>query len=396
MFQFALKLLIGLLIIDLAVIIHELGHYLAARALEVGVETLSLGIGPKLLSRMSGCTEYRLSLIPLGGYCRLQGSVDYLRPGAHSEAAPPLRRLSVYLSGPLMNLLIAFLLFLLASALPVERLSDPCYMTPASEYPSLFPEGAKQEGVRKGDLALSSGSYAFKDFQDFEYFLSLQKGKAVPLTVLRDGEITETVLIAEDGKYGLTRLRKPVVGRSESGLFLPGDVIVSLNGHAVEWDLDVYQLDEDELELVILRDGSLIQVRTSSLPFSWESGERKARDPGNPFASALKKLVSAFKAFSREDAAGGPVRTAESLGSIASLGFGTSFSSGLRSISSLLAMISLSLAALNLLPLPLLDGGEALLCAFERIKGKALQPGPALALRAAGIIALALIILAAL
>ena len=160
MLQTLIFLIIGLLGIGLVIFVHELGHFAAARIFHVDVEVLSYGFGPRLLSYHGSKTEYRISAIPFGGYCRMKGSIDLtkaLRDNASSLdvaeegsyfAVRPSRRFLIYLAGPLANFLAAALILSISSMIPVNRLSDPAYITPISLYPGLFGEAPRQPGRR--------------------------------------------------------------------------------------------------------------------------------------------------------------------------------------------------------------------------------------------------------
>ena len=131
-----LLLAVGLIAIGIMLFIHELGHFAVARLFDVDVEVLSFGIGPKLIAYQGKRTEYRISLIPFGGYCRMQGSLDLTKAlqdnartldkaeaGSYFSASP-IKRFLIYLAGPLTNFILAVLLLSAASMIPVERLSD--------------------------------------------------------------------------------------------------------------------------------------------------------------------------------------------------------------------------------------------------------------------------------
>ena len=145
MLTYILFLIIGLLGIGLVIFLHELGHFIVARLLKVDVEVLSYGMGPRIFSIYGRKTEYRLSAIPFGGYCRMSGSIDLMKAlkdesksmdkterGSYFGTTPFVRFL-IYLAGPLMNFMLAAALLSIAASIPVERLSDPAIVTPISE-----------------------------------------------------------------------------------------------------------------------------------------------------------------------------------------------------------------------------------------------------------------------
>ncbi len=423
MLRYFFFLAIGLLGIGFIIFLHELGHFAAARFLKVDVEVLSYGMGPKIFSIYGRKTEYRISAIPFGGYCRMNGSLDLMKAlkddakvfdkteAGSYFATTPFVRFLIYLAGPLMNYIIAILMLSLSAAIPVERLSDPAVITPITEYEDLFGNTVRQESIRKGDVLVSSGNHTFIDWQDAEDFIREHSGEAIPIVLLRDGETVSTEIIptqSENGYvYGITNLQECVIGRSLSADFLPDDRIVMANGKEIEYTLDLYSIDEDELHLVIERDGNLIErtVVDGNLPFSWKSGMRSSPESSHPFQYGIRRAtemgISALKALGAlltlhlEDALEvitGPVKAAESIGNITVLAFSESAFSGLRTALMLLAMVSLSITIGNTLPIPTFDGGQMLINIIEMIKGKALSPRTYVSLQIAGMI-LALVII---
>lgn len=425
MLMHLLLLAIGLIVIGLVLFFHELGHFAVARLFNVEVEVLSFGLGPRILSYQGKRTEYRISAIPFGGYCRMHGSLDLtkaLQDNARTLdkaeagsyfAASPWKRFAIYLAGPLSNFLLAVLLLYAAALIPVERLSDEAYVTPISEYSELFGSDITQEGIMKGDKILSSGRREFLDWQDAESFFSAQSGEIIPLTVLRDGKKTETILTpkrTEDGwAYGIALLQKPVIGRTLSEEFMPGDVVVAIDGIPVSSTYDIYSYGKESFTLTIERDGKLMEryIEGGSLPFAWKSGTRISRDSYAPLMHAVERsselfistlsALGAFLTFHFEEALEvitGPVKAAESIGTITTEAFAISERSGIRGVLQLLAIISVSLSAGNILPIPTFDGGQMLMALYEAVRRKALSPRTYVMLQIIGMV-LALLIMAA-
>lgn len=410
-------ILLGLLAIGIMLFLHELGHFLVARLFDVGVDVLSFGIGPKLVSYHGKRTEFRISMIPFGGYCRMQGSLDLTKALQDNEknldkaedgsyfSASPFKRFLIYLAGPLANFVLALILLTLSAMIPVERLSDEAYITPVTAYPSLFHSAIEQPNVMKGDKLIASGDRAFIDWQDAEGFIREHSGEMIPITVLRNGKIIETSLIpveTDDGwAYGIALLQPAVVGSSDSEDFLPGDRIISIDGKDVVSTYDVYENEGSSFTLTIERSGTTLERRIEDghLPFSWKSNIRIAGDGGNPLSSALKRssemfsstlaALGAFLTFHFEEALRvitGPVKAAESIGHITVEAFAVSQNSGIRGLLQLLAIISISLSAGNILPIPTFDGGQMLMALFECIRRKALSPRTYVILQIIGMI----------
>ncbi len=424
MLQSLIYMAIGLLGIGFVIFLHEFGHFIASKAMGIDVEVLSYGFGPRLLSFYSHDTEFRLSLIPFGGYCRMKGSMDLMKALRDNSSSfdrtehgsyfgtTPVRKLVIYLAGPLMNLVLAVLILTLSAMIPVERISDPAVVTPISLYPSLFPDSPKQPGIEKGDRIISSGNTVFSDWQSVEEFLSARQGEEVPMKVQRDGALIETNLIPLDidgrKSFGISVLIEPVIGRSLSEDFIPGDRIIEADGKRIENQLDLYSVESSSFPVIIERDGEHLSrmIEERNLPFAWESGIRVSRNPGSPLLYGIQRSfdigVSAMKAlgallsFHLSDALSvltGPMKAAENIGGITVLAFSESAGSGIRSLFQLLAAVSVSIAAGNLLPIPTFDGGQVLICLSEVIMGKELTPRSYIVLQIIGMILAVLIML---
>ena len=172
-----IKYLIGIVGITVVVLIHELGHLVAARICGIDVEVFSFGFGPRLIGKHIGDLDLRLSLFPVGGYCRLKGSDD-VRQSLRNEqslfleegsifAASPIRRIITYLAGPVASFLLALLIYTILSLMPYEVLSTEAIVTTVNDYPELFgPEAtspAYDAGIRSGDRVLALNGETIDD-----------------------------------------------------------------------------------------------------------------------------------------------------------------------------------------------------------------------------------------
>ena len=165
---YLLYLLIGLFATGLVLIIHELGHFIAARILGAEVEVFGIGMGPVLWRHWGKNTEFRLSLIPFGGYCRLGGSEDLSVALSNRSkkinsagkgsffAISPWRKFIIFLSGPFTNFLLTIILLSIVATIPVKRVSHSLIVSPISAYPQLFEGNINQDEIEKGDIILSS------------------------------------------------------------------------------------------------------------------------------------------------------------------------------------------------------------------------------------------------
>ncbi len=404
--------------IGLVIFFHELGHYIAATLMKVDVEVLSFGYGPKLFSIQGKKTEFRISCIPFGGYCKLKGSLDLIKAlkdesrsitiseeGSYFSTTPVVR-FFIYLAGPLMNFILAILLITISALIPVERISNPAIVTPAYLYSDIFGDVPIQNSILKGDLVERSGNKPILDYQDLEKYLIENEGKMLPLTVIRDGKEVDIVLSPlklndEEYTFGITNLQEPIIGRSNNPVILAGDRVLMANGKKIDYTLDLYSLNTPNLELVMQRGDSTytVEIEDGKLPFAWKSDLRKYRANINYitygvsrasdlFVTTLKTL-GALLTLRIDDARAvitGPMKAASKFNQISTIAFQTSTESGARTILYLLAIVSISICVGNVLPIPTFDGGQMLINVVEMIKRKPLSPKSYLSLQAGGMI----------
>ena len=294
------------------------------------------------------------------------------------------------------------ILIMITSSIPVERLSDPAFVTPTSEYEEIFNSSILQPELRKGDLILSSGDREFKDYQDFEAFLLQNEGKVHKVKVLRDGEFVDIFLYphkTDSGYlYGITLLQEPIVGRSIIPEIAAGDRVVKANGYPIDSTLDLYLLDSSNLMLTIERDGEQFDYLAinGELPFAWHSDLRKysagisINEAFHETLNMLKTTLKALGALFSFDLDGvknvitGPMKAASTFGEISTLAFTTSFNSGIRSTLYLFSIVSISICVGNLLPIPTFDGGQMVITMGEMLKKDLLKPRTYLILQITG------------
>ena len=176
---FALVIVLGVLIF-----FHELGHFLVARLLGVGVETFSLGFGPKIISKKIGITDYRISAIPLGGYVKMVGE----QPDADLDPADiPLsfthkhvfKRILIVAAGPFFNILLALIIFY-----GIFQISGMLILKPSiGEVNEGTP--AYRTGLKKGDLVVSIDGVKISSWEDMAKMITTSKGNTLSISVLR-------------------------------------------------------------------------------------------------------------------------------------------------------------------------------------------------------------------
>lgn len=306
----ALSILAALLLLSLLVMVHELGHYLAGRALGSSILEFSIGMGPKLLKKTKGETEFSIRAFPIGGLCRFEGEDQDVKTECSFNAQKVWKRIVVVLSGPVMNLLFA----VICSIITLLAFGD--FMPGVNEVSPDSP--AAVAGVQAGDVIEKIDGEPVKFyFQTVDMILAVET-KDMTLTVLRDGN---------EIQLPLSNIYNEELGRN------------------------------------------LIGVTISQVRVHFGFGVSITRSVNYVTAT----LVETFRFFGRaaqgdvssSDAAG-PV----AIVAIISEAVRSSGENVLR----LLVLISASLGIMNLMPIPAMDGGRLAFMLVEVIRGKAIAP----------------------
>jgi len=415
-----IKILIGLLGLGIVVFVHELGHFLFARLVRIKVEAFSIGWGNPILKKKIGGCEYRLGMFPIGGYCKMKGDSDYnneayeniskgLKPEEGSyHAASPQARMLVCFGGPLFNLLFAIVLlsFIWGFGIDINTLSNRIVLyseiTPDQTYP------ADEAGLKTGDKIIAIDGRQVNYYHEIRENTVLNPNKPLEMLVDRDGQIfTINVTPALDkssgaGLIGISFWADPVIENvtPETPAFraglLPGDTIISANGETVRNSFDIMKTranNPESLVLVYERNGFQREAvfgaddLTGELGFSWATIHYRTPNLSIPAAVAkgfsegiktlavsVKSLRLLFMGIDLTSAVSGPVRITYMIGETAAQGFGQGVRSGLRSTMEFIALISVALCVMNLLPLPIIDGGMILLFLIELIRRKPAHP----------------------
>ncbi len=303
---------------------HELGHFLVARAFGMGVSTFSLGFGPKLFKRTYGKTEYCLSAVPLGGYCALVGEDDQsqeLPQGFTSKESfalrPAWQRILVVAAGPFANVLLALLIcWILAFSYGQAHL-----LPTVGE---VMPDSpAAMAGMQAGDTIISIDGTPIKDWVSMSDAIAASKGTALTVDVDRAG-VMQSVNITPK-----VASRTTVFGEEESTWVIG----VRASGNTAHTELGFWQSAgagaERTWEMVVL---------------TWTG-----------FVKLFQRVVPI-------DQVGGPIMIAQMVGEQAQ--------QSLANVLALAALISINLAILNLLPIPVLDGGHIVFFLIEMIIGR--------------------------
>jgi regulator of sigma E protease len=391
-----------LVLIGVMILLHELGHFLAARFFDVKVETFSFGFGPRLFGFRRGETDFRFSAILFGGYVKMAGD----QPGEENSAdprnllaKPRWQRLIITFAGPFVNVLLAVGIL---TGLYMERFPKiPTPPDPVVGY--VTPDGAAAKaGLRPGDRVVQIDNTANPNWDDITLQIISSARRPIPVWVERDGHTDKLTLVPQlDEKQGVgildwTPESEVDVATISSGMpaqragLKPGDILVSANGIPL---LSIYKLDEIEratagqpLNLVIVRDGARHQVTVKPEKTTDPAGSGQSRwmiglTLENRFEIVKLPFARAFVESLRENARSaklifeslermierrispkslvGPVGIAQLSGETAR--------EGPAAFLSLMCMVSLNLAIFNLLPIPILDGGVIMMLLVEML-----------------------------
>jgi len=385
------------IVLGVLVFIHEGGHFLLARALKAPVSVFSFGFGKRLFGVERGGVDYRVSLIPLGGYVRIHGlgpdeSDLVAKTGeARTPLLPRWRRALILLAGPGANVVgaVAFitLAFVVGVQVPASQDQPPtvAWVDPTSP--------AAKAGIEAGDLVLSVGGKSVHTWEDLDMATMGSPGQPLDIRFRRDGQEREVTLTPRTvsrydiGYAGLApQLPAEVPGvlpgsPAEKAGLRPGDRIVAVNGEPVRHFYDVMRLvgasPDREVILTIERDMSTIEVRAT--PRNVDGQGKLGIPPPNPTALKRLALPAAFAQAVRENVRmtrltfvvigrmlSGRASLRQMSGPIDIARFsGAAARTGTVSFIWLLGMISLQLAIFNLLPIPVLDGGHLAVIGVE-------------------------------
>ncbi|MEZ0344049.1 MAG: RIP metalloprotease RseP [Caldimicrobium sp.] len=321
-----ITLLATIIVIGVLVFVHELGHFLAAKRAGVKVEIFSFGFGPKLLGMTFGETEYRISLIPLGGYVKLYGEHPEILPSvAEPERAfafkSPFQKTFIVIAGPLANFIFAFIAFFFVFSIMGKTYTPPVVGEVLKDSP------AEKAGLMRGDRILELNGKKIKAFED------------LLLEMRKDENLREIELKVKRGEEILTFRINPML--------MEGSNIFG---------------KKTQIPVIGIRATSeLVHEKVDPLTALYLSAKKVYDFTALTFL-AIYKLISGELPFST---LGGPITIGKFAGDSARLGF--------FAFVSFMALLSINLGVLNLLPLPMLDGGHIVIFAIEAVRRKPLS-----------------------
>ena len=392
-----------LFVLGVLVFIHELGHFLLCRWNGVRVITFSLGFGPKLLKVQRGETEYCVSAIPLGGYVKMAGeNPDDPQTGADDEfmAKSKWQRFQILIAGPVMNLLLAVVLLavvLMRGAEVLAYLDQPAVVGAVQAG-----SPAEKAGIRPGDTITQFGSADVRTWEHLDMAVASRPEKEVDVTIVRGGreehlkvrpDLTELRTRGdarfEVGTIGVLpdvypSVRSTVPGSpAETAGFKPHDQILSVDGKRVVFQTMVIEIVskkadqpvvfkikrdgvEQEITVTPKKEGDIAKVgmymdeaTRSFKPTPIEAVGMSVQRNVEMAGMILGTLKDLFTGEASPKQLMGPVGIAQLSGEAAKI--------DLVAVLALMASLSLNLGLLNLMPIPVLDGGHIFIMAIETI-----------------------------
>jgi len=394
------------IVLGFMILIHEFGHYAAAKYFGVRVEVFSIGFGKRLLGFTKGDTDYRISAIPLGGYVKMSGEnpMDD-RTGDPGEflSHPRWQRFIVALAGPAMNIMLAVALL------------TGVYMV-HYEYPAVLDEPAvvgwvnpntpaEKAGIQKGDKIVRVDGIENPNWEQVQVKDALSPNQPLKFAIERDGKVTEKVLVPEPfgpNQYGVMgwvpRESSVTLTTVEAGMpaekagLKVGDRILTANGQdipALEALVQMLSRTKDQpLEIVVLRNGQkqtftvkptlaaggpaqelryrigIASVPTKVVKLDFADALKRSLSDNKRSSflilELLQKMVERKVSMRQVD---GPIGIGSAVGQAAR-------EDGWTPLLLITAAISLNLGIMNLLPIPILDGGVILLLFIESLMQK--------------------------
>jgi regulator of sigma E protease len=314
------------IVLGILIFFHELGHFLMAKYFDVKVLKFSLGFGPKLVGKRMGDTEYLISALPLGGYVKMlgEGEEEESREERESERSfaskHPLKRMAIVAAGPFANLLLAALIFC-----PLYMITGVQVMT--AEIGQVT-EGspAARAGFMKGDIIVAIEDKEIGTWSDVKAIVERSSGIPLRVTVLREGRPWSTTVVPEQSR------------------------VKNLFGEEVPSGL-----------IGVVAAGKFKTISLGPLDAVWE-GLRKTWEIIRLTCLTVVKLIQRIVPIKT---LGGPIMIGQMTGQLAQEGW--------SNLLPFMAVISINLGILNLLPVPILDGGLLIFLLIELATGKTLS-----------------------
>jgi regulator of sigma E protease len=311
-----------IIVLGVLIFFHELGHFLVARLFNVGVERFSLGFGPRIFGKTIGITDYRLSAIPLGGYVKMVGEepdapIDPKDIPISFTHKPVLKKILIVAAGPFFNLLLAFLIFFGLFWISGTYILKPTLGQISEDSPALA------GGLKEKDRVISIDGQPIETWEQMAEKITDSQGKPLVFTIQR-----------QEQRFEVTLKPKQTQAKNIFGEEIQRYVIgVSAAGDVLQKDLNPFQAVSESV-----------------------------RQTYEITKLTILSIVKLFQGTVSTKTLGGPLMIAEMAGQQAK--------EGAVHLIFFIALLSINLAILNFLPIPVLDGGHLLFFFIEAMMGR--------------------------
>jgi regulator of sigma E protease len=309
-----------IVLLGVLIFAHEFGHFIVAKKSGVGVLKFSLGFGPKLFGRKIGETEYLLSAVPLGGYVKLLGESDVEGLSEEEQRRsfsrqPVLKRILIVAAGPAFNFLLAVAIFTIVYMIGIPVLT--------SEIGAVQENSAAHEiGMKPGDVIVAIDGVEITRWKHLAETISASEGRTLTVAFKRDG-------VLQEARVAPKQVKSPNIFGEE---------------------VDSYKVGISPAPTTVIERMNPLAAVWASLRQTWMIGKL-----------TLMSIVKMVEGVISPKTLGGPILIAQMAG--------TQAREGLVPFILFMALLSINLAILNLLPIPVLDGGHLLFYLIEIVKG---------------------------
>lgn len=374
----AIKIIV---VLGTLITIHELGHFLVAKACKVKVHKFSIGFGPKVLKKQGKETEYTLRLIPFGGFVQMEGEEERSEDDRAFNKKPIYQRILIVAAGAIVNIIFAIIIYFFIAFSANIYFDNIIASLPEDSHEYL-------SGLRSGDTILSVNGKKVLVGYDITDIISSSKDDKFVFEVYRDNKIEKidvTIPISKKGLLGIIYNKEnTIVGVSSDSPaanadLQSGDVILKINDTDISnWEQIasiIAKLHDTQISLLLQRGNEYVDVMvvtTSSedrfyemnfgvtTPQGFDRVLYAANETGDYFNATIYGIATLFKGKTENVEVMGPVGIADEIAS----------TEGWSEFFYLMSAISLSLGIFNLFPIPALDGGKILLLVIEKIRKK--------------------------